>query len=337
MPMVPDIKKEDISIALKYTREYDEARCVEALWSIYNLLKSFKTEGLHCLYSIGVLGEFENGDLSYLSVDYQKKDVKKSAWFSSPKGLFSLEKNGFYIFDLELKDCNKPKNKLTQKDIISFKFSYPGGMGDDNLLLGLKLFALACGSIKGDPFNVGDIRVMYKDAPKMYAPPVEEIFYTLTENEKQAAYKIHEKLESLGCARNLEREHTMRYYHLKAKNKPLATIYPITQFWFFNPEQKNAEEPEGKELAIKLNLRNIGAYASCLSECTSKIQQAIINTADCYSCKKACGGVQFEFNGIKYAKCPWYVFRFNDFTEHAVDNYINLLELESEILCKNNR
>lgn len=326
MPIVPTIKQDDITISEKYTQGYDEARCVKALWLVYNVIKDIvpcKGKGLVCLYSTGVFGRFENDDLSALTVDYQKKDVKARAWFSKPAYLFDLENYGFSVFDLELIDDSKAKNKLTKKDIIQFRISYKQ---NNDLLLGLKLFAAACSKISGDPFYVGDIRIMFKGVAKMYAPPVDEVFYTLDADQKQTAIKLHEKLESIGCKRNLERDYMMKYFHPKIKGKPFATIYPVTQFWFFGPEQ------EGRELSIKLNLRNIGKYADYLTECTETVRKSILNTQDCYGCKKSCGGIQFTYNGERYAKCPWYIFWFNDFSDKAVENYMRLVQLENNQL-----
>lgn len=318
--MIPDIKKSNISITTKHTQGYDEKRCIEALWLIYNFIKENNfindnsDQKLRELYSIGVLGDLITDGSLALTVDYQKKDTKVGAYFTSPKNLFSLEKYGFSITDLKLADITKQKNKLSKKDVLQFRFSY---LKNDNLLLGLKLFATACSKFRGEPFFVGDIRIMFIDAPKNYSPPVEEIFYVLSEDQRHIANMIHNKLEALGCTRNVT-----EYFHPKTKNKPFTTIYTHIGFWFFDGV------PEGKGLVLKLNLRNIGGYADYLSECKDSIQQSVLNTTDCSGCKKACAGIRFQFNNKKYVKCPWHIFRFNDLSEQAVGNYIKLLELE---------
>ncbi len=319
MPMIPDIKKSDISIDEKYVKGFDKERCAKALWLCYNFIKENSTE-IEGLYSICALGEFINDDLSALKIDYQRKDTKIGAFLPSPKKLFLLEKLGFSFTELQLVDANKPKSKLTGKDILELRFSYSN---NTELLFGLKLFATACGKFKGTPFGTGDIRIMFKDAPKKYSPPIEEIFYELPKEQRQSADIIHEKLEALGCTRNMT-----EYFHPKTKSKPFATIYTHIGFWFFE------DVPDGPGLALKLNLRNIGNYVEYLSECTESIRESVLKTPNCNGCKKACGGVRFQFDNVKYAKCPWYVFRFNDFSEKAVENYIQLIEFEDNELRK---
>ncbi len=322
MLMIPDIKRGDVSIDEKYIEGFDKERSIEALWLIYSFIKENNAE-IEGLYSIGALGEFIGDDLSALVIDYQKKDTKTSAFLPSPKKLFLLEKLGFSITELQLVDADKPKNKLTGKDILQFKFSY---LKNSELLLGLKLFATACGKFKGAPFGTSDIRIMFENAPKKYSPPIEEILYILPKEQRQAAAIIHNKLEELGCTRNMT-----EYFHPKTKNKPFATIYTHIGFWFFE------DIPDGTGFALKLNLRNIGKYVNYLSDCTDSVRESILKTTDCYGCKKACGGVKFEFENKKYAKCPGYVFRFSDFSQQAINDYLKLIEFEDVELRGNKK
>jgi len=88
-------------------------------------------------------------------------------------------------------------------------------------------------------------------------------------------------------------------------------------------------------LTFKFNLRNIGKYSDYLIECTDSVRQHIIETADCYGCRKACGGVWFYFNGIKYAKCPFDAFGFDDLSAASVENYVQLLDFEINEICGN--
>lgn len=331
MPMIPQIAKQDITINEKLRMGFANKDCIEGLWSICNLigriarLKGDKPETpkiLSYLYCIGYFGCFENDDFTVLSVDAGKKDVKAGAFFPKPTYLFELEEFGFKIFDLELADEDKPRNKLTIKDVLRFRISFKG---DEYALLGLKLFAEACGKITGDPFDVGDIRVMFEGASRLYAPPVDEIFYVLEDAQKKIFLPVHERLTELGCERNLERAYMMRYVHPKSKGKTFATMYLVYQPWF-------SVSGEKVEYQIKLNLRNIAAYTDYLKQCTRSIQKAVKYTADCGGCKKACGGVSFEFDGKYYVKCPTHIFRFSDFSDRALENYLALINLENERL-----
>ena len=314
MLKIPCIEKNDISISEKYTQGYDETRCEAALWEIYNFIKNNNSR-LGCLYSIGILGKFEE-DLSSVYVDYKSKDTKARAWFSNPKNLFSLEDNGFYICEMELMTPTKPKNKLTGKDVLNFRVSFPQ---NNDLLLGLKLFSSVCGKLGGIPFDKADIRIMYKNASKLYAPPLNEVYYFLHDEHTALVRKFNSKLEEVGCERNLEREYMTRYIHPKSKGKTFATIYAI----------KRGSE---NEIELKLNLRNISKYTSYLDECTDSIKRSVIETEECHNCKKACDGVSFKYNKIEYCKCPWHIFRFKDFSEQAIHNYAKLIELEDSEL-----
>jgi len=316
MRIVQYIDKNDISISDKFTQGYDEARCVEALYILYDFLREFmKTEDASCLYSIGILGIFE-ADFSSAVVDYHAKDTKARAWFSNPKSLFALEKYGFVISEIKVIDENKPKNKWTGKDVLQFRIAYPQ---NNDLLLGLKLFTTVCGKMGGIPFYKADIRIMYKNAPKHYAPPLNEVYEFLTEKEAELVGMFNTKLEEIGCARNLERDYMTKYIHPKNKGKTFATIYTI--------------ERNGKnEIELKLNLRNIGKYTDCLNNCIKTVITSILTTEECHNCKTACGGVFFEYDCKRYKKCPWHIFRFNNFTEQAIQNYIQLIELEDKEL-----
>jgi hypothetical protein len=101
-------------------------------------------------------------------------------------------------------------------------------------------------------------------------------------------------------------------FHLKRIY--LEINYPLRIY--HNPDAKI-----GRKVEFKFNLRNIKKYTYYLSECTESIRNAIIKAENCHGCEKACGGILFEFDGIKYCKCPWHVFRFWDLSEKAVKNY----------------
>jgi len=314
MPIIPDIKREDVII--------------DGLWEIYNKIKTIVTthdehyKVLNALYCVGIFGEFTGDNPAVLHVDGQRKDKKARAFFPAAKYLFALETFGFRIFDLVLTDSDKPRNRLAMKDILHFKISFPD---NESMLMGLKTFASACGKIVGDPFFSADIRVAFDGAPKLYAPPIDEVFRHLTDGERTILTAIHEKLSSLGCTRNLEREYMMRYIHPKAKGKTFATIYLVNQAWL-------SVSGEITDINLKFNLRHIGDYIEYLDECTDSIKRSVKNAENCGVCKKACGGVSFEFEDVKYCKCPWHIFRFNDFSGQAMENYIKLIDLESSEL-----
>ena len=319
MPKIPEINFSDITIANKYSG-YGFKHCKTGLWSIYNLIKTISDNGedsrlLECLYTIGVHAQFENKDMN--SLVYSGKTNKKyKNGIPAPKYLFALEKYGFEINNL-ITSKQVPRNKLAAKDITQFSISFIKSDFPD-VIIGLKLFSDICVQQKGDCFFAGDIRVAFENAPKMYAPPLDEIFYVFDDLHRTAMTAIHDKLIGIKCERNLERVHIMRYIHPKAKGKTFATIYLDCETLY--------------EKHLKLNLRNIGSYIGYLNECTESIQQSILKTEDCGGCKKACGGVSFEFNNVKYCKCPWHIFRFYDFSEKAMENYMKLIEFEDEVL-----
>jgi hypothetical protein len=344
MPKVPQIKPDDITIAEGYLNGYEKERCKVGLWSIHNVIRKIisdypnglplhysnsdkdtgYTKILECLYMIGANAKLEDKGMTTLVYSGKtNKNYKRN--MPSTKYLFQLEKYGFAFNKIVTKD-NIPKNKLSIKDITKFNLSYNGGDFDD-VLFGLKLFSDICMKQSGDCFYSADIRVAYVNAPKLYAPPADEIFYFLPEDQKNTVYTIHTKLEELKCVPNLEREYMTRYLHSKSKGKTFATIYASENLYSM-PLEFRAEQ----KVVFKLNLRNIGKYVEYLSECTEAIRKSILETVDCDGCKKKCGGVVFKYQNKTYVKCPWHIFRFYDISKKAVENYVRLLEMEDKAL-----
>lgn len=345
MPKIPEINYDDIFFADKYLDGYRKERCKDGIWSIYNVIKkiisdysnelplhysnSDKDNGyikvLECLYMIGVNAEYEDKAMSLL-IYTGKTNKKFKSGMPNTKYLFQLEKYGFIISNLVTQKKDTPRKKLAVKDITQFCLSYNGGDFSD-VIFGLKLFSNICMKQTGDCFYSADIRIAFTNAPKLYAPPAEEIFYFLPKDQKNSAYAIHNKLEELGCIPNLEREYMTRYLHPKTKGKTFATIYASENLYFLPLEIQTLQK-----VVFKLNLRNIGKYSDYLTECTEKIRESVLGTENCYSCKKKCGGVVFSYQSKTYVKCPWHIFRFFDLSKEAVENYIKLLDLESNIL-----
>ncbi len=332
MPKIPQILFEDITIKASYTGGHNQNRCINSLWSIHNVIKTIilnepdnHAKILECLYTIGVNAKFEDDNLT--SLVYSGKTNKKyKRNMPSTKYLFMLEKYGFVFYDLITSKQDIPRNKLNAKDIIRFRFTYKEEFQD--AIFGLKLFSEICLEQIGDCFYVGDIRVAYENAPKLYAPPIEEVFYFLPEEQQKIAYAIHNKLIQIGCTRNLEREYMTKYMHPKAKGKVFATIYAAEDLYFLSEADKH------QKLTFKLNLRNISKYENFLHDCKQSVQQSIVETENCYSCNKKCGGIEFSFKGTYFKKCPFYSFKFYDLSESAIESYVNLIELESNELCK---
>jgi hypothetical protein len=345
MPKVPDIKFDDITIAENYLGGYKKERCKVGLWNIYNVIKKIISDYsndlplhysnsdqdtgyakvLECLYMIGVNAKPEDNTMTSLVYNGKtNKNYKRN--MPNTKYLFQLEKYGFLINNIVTLKNNIPKNKLAVKDIVQFSLYYSK---DDfnNVIFGLKLFSDICMKQTGDCFYSADIRVAFIDAPKLYAPPADEIFYFLPEDQKNAAYTIHSKLKKLECIPNLEREYMTRYLHPKSKGKTFATIYASESLYSIPLEFQTKQK-----VVFKLNLRNIGKYTDYLSECTESIRQTIFGTEDCGACKKKCGGVVFTYQNKTYIKCPWHIFRFYDLSKNAIENYVKLLEMEDKVL-----
>ncbi len=344
MPKIPEIDLSDIDIAEEHTRGYNYERCREGLWSIYSVIKKIissypnslplhyssrdeyptYTKLLECLYMIGVNAQFEESDMSSLA--YSGKTNKKyKRGMPATKYLFELEKYGFVFYDLVTSKRGIPKSKLTVKDISQFSFSYNTGDFSD-VILGLKLFSDICIKKTGDCFYAADIRIAFVDASKLYAPPLDEVFYFLPEKQKKLAYTIHDKLEEIGCVRNLEREYMTKYMHPKSKGQVFATIFSAEHLYFL------LESYNQQKLTFKFILITISKYTNYLSECTELVRQSIIESEDCGMCYRKCGGVIFTYQGITYAKCVTHIFRFNDLSEKAIENYIELIGLENEYI-----
>lgn len=332
MPRTPGIKFDDIIIAETHLGGYDYERCKNGLWSIHNVIKRIISDSadsgaklLECLHMIGANAAFADNAKS--SLVYSGKTNKKyKRNMPSAKYLFRLEEYGFVFSEIETTQKDTVRSKLSVKNIQRFTLSYNSAGHsecDCDCIFGLKLFSDICMTQSGDCFYAGDIRVAFASAPKLYAPPVDEVFYFLPAEQQITVYAIHNKLEELGCARNLEREYMTKYFHPKGKRQVFATIFAAEDLYFLPESEK------WRKLTFKFNLRNINSYAGYLAECIDSIIKSVTTeTTDCYGCKKACGGIKFSFGGANYAKCPVDAFRFYDLSEKAVKNYIKLLEFE---------
>jgi len=334
---IAEIKFDDITIDDSYISGFDYERCKEGLWSIYNIIKKVRPAShprvLECLCMIGANAEFENDDM--LSLVYRgKTNEKYKRNMPSTQNLFELENYGFIIDNLITSKEFTNKHKLPVKDIERFRLSY---YADDyrNVIFGLKLFTTVCMN-KSKPnvcFYNADIRVAFSSTAKLYAPPINEVFAFLPEEQKNAAYAVHNKLIEIGCVRNCEGDATK--YSLK--KQMLATIWAGNHIWFLPKNEQN------QKLVFKFNLSNIGKYAEYPDECTEAIRSSIFAVDNCAHNKKNercengqknCNGVMFEYKGKKYKKCTRYFCIFKDLSEQAISNYVSLIELENEQRAK---
>lgn len=308
---------------------------VDCIWGIYCVIKKVidghnEYNGecrrvVEYLYAIGVNGVFEDEHGNTLIV----KGITNPKWkraFPALKYLFELEQYGFRIHDILTNNGEVSRKKMKIKDVIEFRITY-SETDYSGVIRGLKTFADACFAIKGDPFYSADIRILFSDTSKRYEPPIDEILFHLPEEQKKAALMIHQKLETLGCTRNLEREYMVRYEHPQNKGKTFATIYHKNQFWF-------ADFDNDQDLSFKLNLRHIDEYSDYLEQCTESILLSIKNTALCYGCSKHCGGVRFTLQNVNYVKCPSHIFRFFDLSPQCLKQYLQLLDLEHQCLTR---
>lgn len=336
MPLIPEINFDDINVAEKHTSSYDYERYKTGLWGIYNIIKKIANNSCprqvtECLLMIGANAKFENGGM--MSLVYSGKTSKKyKRGMPAAHYLFALEKFGFVFYDMITLKEETSKSRLSIKDIKQFSISYSSGDFSD-VIFGLKLFSDICVE-QSSPlscFLAGDIRIAFSDAPKLYAPPADELFYLLPEEQKKAAFAIHKKLEEMECVRELEGESAVKYKHAKHKGQVIATIWAGERLWFLPESEKE------KKVVFKFNLRNIINYIDYLDECTEAVRKSILETDSCGladsktgKCGNGqnCGGVVFKYKDRTYIKCTRYFCMFKDLSERAIENYIKLLELE---------
>jgi len=340
MPLIPKINIDDITVAEKYIGGYGHERCKVGLWSIYNIIKKIAENSCprhvtESLLTIGINAKFENDDMT--SLVYSGRTSKKyRRGMPSSYYLFELEKFGFIIYDIVTSKEETNRNKLPIKDIKQFSISYTSSDFSD-VIFGLKLFSAICEKLSSPLacFLAGDIRVAYVDSPQFYVPPVDELLHILSEEQKKAALAIHNKLEEMGCVRELEGESAVKYKHTKHKGQVVATMWVGERLWFLPESEKE------QKVVFKFNLRNIGQYAEYLDECTESIRKSIFATDNCGHNKKTdrcengqrnCDGVIFGYQGKKYKKCTRYFCTFKDLSERAIDNYLKLIELENQTM-----
>ena len=328
---IDELKYDDITISDKYSFGLDYERCKTGLWGIYNVIRKMR-DTTHpavireCLCAIGVNAIFESDEKNSL-IYSGKTNPKYKRNMPAARYLFELENYGFVINNLMAKS-NAPRYKLAMKDIEQFRLSYHASDYSD-VVLGLKIFANACMNFTKPNvcFYNSDIRVAFSDAPKLYAPPIDEVFSILPAEQKKAAYAVHNKLDEIGCIRNCEGD-AAKYSLTK---QIFATIWTGSRLWLL------PESEQHQKLVFKFNLRHIGQYVDYLDECTESVQQSILAVGSCghnrknERCdngQKNCDGVVFEYQGKKYKKCTRYFCIFKDLSEQAVLNYIRLMELE---------
>ena len=338
MPLIPEIKFDDVNVAEKHTSGCNYERCKTGLWSIYNVIKKIANHSCprqvtECLLMIGANAKFENDGM--MSLVYSGKTSKKyKRGMPTAQYLFELEKFGFVFYDIAISKEETSKNKLSIKDLKQFSILYNSSDFTD-VICGLKLFSDICVK-QSSPlscFLAGDIRTASSDAHKSYAPPAEELFFPLPEEQKKAALAIHEKLEEMRCVRELEGENAVKYKHTKHKGQVIATIWAGERLWFL-PESEKVQK-----VVFKFNLRNIGKYTDYLNECTEAVRKSILESNICSLAEsktdrcgdgRSCGGVVFIYKEKTHIKCTRYFCMFKDLSERAIENYAKLIDLEDK-------
>jgi len=179
MHKIVEINYNDITIAEEYLNGHDEARCKNALWSMYNvLIEMLDAPTFDDRQALAYLSAFNMLNLLSKNALFRDADMDTLVWLgefgpgewvSAEKYQYIPEEYGFVYSDFVYKDGVKPKKKIDVRNLQQLSLSY---IGDDyaDVILGLKLFADICARHSWPFFRFLDLRVAFKNAAKLGLP-----------------------------------------------------------------------------------------------------------------------------------------------------------------------
>jgi len=158
---IPDIQFDEIDIDDKYLHGRDKNRCINALWSIYNVIKkmsvnkSFRYASMF-LYEFGKNGVFTDDEMNALR--WSKGFDSNKSWVPGPKYQYLPTDFGFVYSNMVYKDGVQPKKKEDMQNICALSVSYDGDDFTD-VMYGLQLFVEICDQQPWPYFFEADVRV----------------------------------------------------------------------------------------------------------------------------------------------------------------------------------
>lgn len=157
---VVEIERDEIKILDEYLNGQPKARCISALWSVYNVMKqmavdtTYKTT-LGILYHLCKNAVFKDENMDALVCTDAFKPDK---WLTGINYQYLPEKYGFVYSDIIYREGVTPKKKTDLRQIEQLTLSYRGNDFAD-VLFGLKLFVEINEKQSWPYFYEADVRV----------------------------------------------------------------------------------------------------------------------------------------------------------------------------------
>jgi len=179
MHKIVEINYDDITIAEEYLNGHDEARCKNALWSMYNvLIEMLDAPTFDGRQTPAYFDAFNMLNLLSKNALFRDADMDTLVWLgefepgegvSAEKYQYIPEEYGFVYSDFVYKDGVKPKKKIDVRNLQRLSLSYTGNDYED-VIFGLKLFADICARHSWPFFRFLDLRVAFKNAAELGLP-----------------------------------------------------------------------------------------------------------------------------------------------------------------------
>jgi len=164
LPDVPEFAFGDIDISDEYLNGRDKARCINALWSVYNVMKKISTDSTHkttfyILYHLCKSAVFKDDNFDTLICTDAFSPGK---WLTNTNYQYSPEKYGFVYSDFVYRDGAIPKKKTDLRQIKQLTLSYNREDFED-VLFGMMLFVEINAKQSWPYFYNADVRIACKD------------------------------------------------------------------------------------------------------------------------------------------------------------------------------
>jgi hypothetical protein len=160
---IVEIKRGEIDIINEYLNDQPKERCINALWSVYNVMKkmaadtTYKTT-LGVLYHLCKNAVFKDENMDKLVCT---DAFKPNKWLTGINYQYSPEKYGFVYSDIIFREGVTPKKRTDLREIKQLTLSY-NDIDFDDVIFGMKLFVEINEKQSWPYFYEADVRIAGK-------------------------------------------------------------------------------------------------------------------------------------------------------------------------------
>ncbi|MCL1787690.1 MAG: hypothetical protein FWG38_06860, partial [Defluviitaleaceae bacterium] len=164
---IVEIERDEIDILDEYLNGQPRERCINALWSVYNVMKKMSADTTYkttfgILYHLCKSAVFKNDNMDALiCID----TFKPNKWLTGINYQYLPEKYGFAYSDMVGREGVTLKNKTDLRQIKQLTLSYNGNDFDD-VLFGMKLFVEINEKQSWPYFYEADVRIANGGSPR---------------------------------------------------------------------------------------------------------------------------------------------------------------------------